>query len=638
MLYKRTAAIALSMALLSPAAALAAGRGMEGHGNVQELQRVEVTGSRLAEEIADVPAPAYIVTREDIDRSGARNAQEVLNRIPGVVGLYGSSTMALDKGISVRGVTSEVLLLVDGIPFMGSNYGVGIALGSPFDLRTIPVDAIDRIEVVKGASSAIYGSNAAGGVINVITRKGAEKSSASLKAEVGSNGWFRGAFRGTAVMSDDLRVTLGYTRTQETDNVKLRLVNPATDSYDYARDYRGNDYVLNIQKGCWSFLGEAGDYHSQWDYTNSYSHVLEHDRQKNKYARASLNYADGTNTGRIYHSSNKRDVFNSAGETDYRDKAWGATFNRRQTLGKVPFLWGLDWRQEKAQYENKDNPWGNNKPYDLKRNGLAPYAEATLLLGEANLDLGLRYEYWDVDDGDNVKELIPRISLNWESPTGLLWYATAGRHFSMPSFYQMFYADSSGYSIPNPNLKSEQGWTYDVGVKGEKAENPWNLGLFYMDLKDKIKYQSDPITYIGQYMNVDKYRAWGIEGRITFNIDDHWSYTQGISWIKAEEKKGDGGSWTRSDDPRWDLAGFLNYVNGPWTGEVAMHYYADRRLTSATYDDNDIFMVNASLGWKRNEFTLKAAVNNIFDKEYVITNSGYLVPERRFILSCEYNF
>ena len=69
-----------------------------------------------------------------------------------------------------------------------------------------------------------------------------------------------------------------------------------------------------------------------------------------------------------------------------------------------------------------------------------------------------------------------------------------------------------------------------------------------------------------------------------------------------------------------------------------MHYYADRRLTSATYDDNDIFMVNASLGWKRNEFTLKAAVNNIFDREYVITNSGYLVPERRFILSCEYNF
>lgn len=73
-------------------------------------------------------------------------------------------------------------------------------------------------------------------------------------------------------------------------------------------------------------------------------------------------------------------------------------------------------------------------------------------------DLGLRYEHWNVDNGDNVDELIPRVSLNWQSAPGKIWYVTvAGRYFAMPSFFQMFYADSYGSSLPNPNLKPEKG-------------------------------------------------------------------------------------------------------------------------------------------------------------------------------------
>ncbi|MDO5563238.1 MAG: TonB-dependent receptor plug domain-containing protein, partial [Synergistaceae bacterium] len=151
--------------------------------NVKELAKTEVTGSRLAEEVSDVPVPAYVVTREDIEKSGARSVQDVLERVPGVTGLLGSASMAQDKGITVRGLNTEVLLLVDGVPFMGANHGVGADLGSPFDLRAVPLESVERIEVVKGASSAIYGSNAAGGVINVITRKGADKSSGSIKVD-----------------------------------------------------------------------------------------------------------------------------------------------------------------------------------------------------------------------------------------------------------------------------------------------------------------------------------------------------------------------------------------------------------------------------------------------------------------------
>ena len=189
---------------------------------VKDLARVEVTGSRLAEDIRDIPAPTYVVTREEIENSGARDLQEVLNRVPGVNGIGGSASLVQGKNIAVRGLNSEVLLLVDGIPFMDTHNGTGSKHGCAFDLRGFDLSSIERIEIVKGASSALYGSTATGGVVNVITRKGSEKSSGYIRVDGGSKDYYKGTIRGTAVMSDDLKVTLGYSHTEEKGAVKLR--------------------------------------------------------------------------------------------------------------------------------------------------------------------------------------------------------------------------------------------------------------------------------------------------------------------------------------------------------------------------------------------------------------------------------
>lgn len=609
--------------------------------DVREIARVEVTGSRLAEDIQDVPASAYVITSEDIKNSGARSTQEVLDRVPGVNGLRNSSSMALDKSVTVRGLTSEVLLLVDGIPFMTSSYGTGVSMGSPFDLRTIPLESIERIEVVKGASSAVYGSNAAGGVINVITKKGAEKSTASIITEGGDQGWFRGSIRGTAVMSDDLRVTLAYIKTQENSDVKIRKRSDG--NYDKATDYSGNDYVFSIEKGKWSFAGNWGDFDSQWE--NTYEPFLSpvyHNSQENKYRRFALNYADDVNSGHIYYNKNEKEysfftdpAFIS--NYNYEDSSAGFMFNRKQEIFGLIGVWGFDWRQESSKYNGSSDYGGADKPYDLTRDGFAPYLEITVPLGDMGLDIGLRYEHWEVDEGETVNEFIPRLSLNWQSPSGQLWYLTAGRFFSMPSFYQIFMPDRN-YGIPNPDLKPEKGWTYDLGVKDDNAKHPWNFGLFYMNMEDKIEYKSDESFENGQYVNLDEYRAWGMEGEVRFNLNDDWSYTQGISWTDADEKAGGSDTWVRSDMPRWDVSGRINYAKGPWTGELNAHYYADRNIDSTIYKPDDIFLVNASVSWKQDAHRIIFACTNIFDREYVFDNQGYINPERRFIVSWEYEF
>lgn len=601
------------------------------------VEAVEVTGSRLAEDIGDVPAPAYVVTREQIAISGARNAQELLTRIPGVIGLVGGASMAQSKGITVRGLNTEVLLLVDGVPIMNSSYGTGTALGSPFDLREIASGSIERIEVVKGASSAIYGSNAAGGVINIITKKGGEKSSASILLEGGNSGWLRGSVRGTAVLSSDVRVTVGYTRTQE-DDIKIRLLPDGT--YDKATDFRGNNYLFRVDKDAWTFSAELGNYDSKWDYFNSILSAAEKNRQENDYGRFLLGYNDGKTAARIYYNKSERVIYDSAGRTDYDDRSIGASFNRKQDIFGLRSVWGLDWRQEKAEYENRDSPFGNNKPYDLTRNGFAPFLEFTVPLGELGLDIGLRYEYWDVDNGDNVNEFVPKFSLNWENPDGGLWYLTAGRFFSMPSFFQMFYGDAGGFSLPNPNLKPEKGWSYDLGFKNTKAKHPWSVGIFYMNADDKINYDYNPATYTGQYNNIDKYRAWGAEAEITFNLNENWAYTQGLSWIKAEEKKESGDKWGRSGIPRWDVLGRLNYMNGPWSGEIAFNWLLDREIDQnySNYSDKNIFLVDIAAAWQMGNDRIKISCLNLFDKEYVVNSSGYITPERRFVISYERTF
>ena len=321
--------------------------------------------------------------------------------------------------------------------------------------------------------------------------------------------------------------------------------------------------------------------------------------------------------------------------TNYEGDTFGATYNRRQEIGTLPFIFGMDFRREKAEYSNSGNPWGDNLPYENTRTEYAPYIETSIPIGEAAFDIGLRYEYWNVEDGEDAHELMPRFSLNWANKNGVLYYATAGRYFSMPSFYQMFYADAYGYWLPNPNLKPEKGWTYDIGVKDDTAKNPWSFNVFYMDMTDKIN-MNDSYT---QYINVDEYRAWGAEGRYKWNFHENWSYTQGISYLHAEEKTG-GSDWVRSNMPRWDISGILNFKKDPWSAELSAHYYGDRQLskTASTYDDGDIFIVNASVAWKVDRTTLRLACVNLFDKEFYLNNSGYINPERRFILSATYEF
>ena len=603
---------------------------------IVQLERVEVTGSRLAETLADVPSAAYAITSQDIILSGARTLQEVFARIPGIITLANSASMTQAQGLFMRGLNTEILLLVDGVSYMNASYGTG-PLGSPFDLRNIPLDSVERIEVIKGASSALYGSHAAAGVINIITRKGANKTGFATSLEAGNASWFKGTAQAQAV-GETVSATLRYTRTEE-GKTKIREIPLDRAGYDYSDTFKGNDWALRLDGDRWSAIAEGGDHDSKWNYTNTWTETptIQSNTQKNDYSRLQAQYSDGTNSGKIYYNANNRDVVDASGFSSYRDNAWGAMLTRRQKLFSLPAAFGLDWRSENSRYSNRENPYGDDTPYDLTRNGISPFLEVSIPVGDLAFDIGARYEYWDVDNGEDVNEFVPRFSLGWETPTGKFWYLTAGRFFAMPSFYQIF-LPARGLGHANPNLSPEKGWTVDFGTRDTKAKNPWSLGAFYMNIDDKINYKYDPVTWVGQYVNAQEYRAWGIEGTYTLNLSKQFSYTEAFSWIDAEQKDHQGDSWKRSDLPRWTIQRRLNYRQAPWEAEVSLQTLRDRSLSNPVFDDDSIYIANAALTWEKGEHRLRLACSNLFDKQYVIDNEGYLTAERRYSLSWNYRF
>ena len=141
----------------------------------EPIEEVVVTGTRSPRRLGEAPVAVEVITREAIERSGAQDVAEVLEQQRGV----DVQRSVLGAGVRLRGLdASHTLILVDGQRVVGSKDGT-------IDLSRFPVDSIERIEIVKGASSALYGSDALGGVVNIITRRSKSSTEANLSARGG---------------------------------------------------------------------------------------------------------------------------------------------------------------------------------------------------------------------------------------------------------------------------------------------------------------------------------------------------------------------------------------------------------------------------------------------------------------------
>lgn len=223
-----------------------------------DLEETVVTADKAKTRRKDTTATVEVVKREDLKRINARNFDDVLRLLPGlIVNRPAGLGIVTPQSINIRGVQGpdRVLLLVDG---MRVNNGANDFI----NLNTLSVDSIERIEVVKGGNSALYGTNALGGVINIITRSGSDlkpgEQAFRTRLETGNFGYRRISV-GADAADDSVRLSVGY-ENQATNNVNFRdsmldaltLTDNSTDGEEIGRTGSGVSDVKQVRRSAYN--------------------------------------------------------------------------------------------------------------------------------------------------------------------------------------------------------------------------------------------------------------------------------------------------------------------------------------------------------------------------------------------------
>jgi iron complex outermembrane receptor protein/vitamin B12 transporter len=474
---------------------------------------------------------------------------------------------------------------------------------------------------------------AAAGVINIITRKPGDQE-VRLSLGGGTHDRKEGSFW-VSVPGKKLNSSIWFSHRQEDESPLLQYLNSSEIFEDKNLDYENDSGGFSLNSGPVDFSATWGEYSSEWTYLGF------NQKQENDYNRFSLSWKGRESRFIIYREKQEKDLAQDSeygmSKTEVKDTSWGAEYSRQEFFEKFLMSWGIAYRNEDMQYFYPDLYFPKN--FNRKRNNYAPFVEFSVPVGEMIVDTGLRYEFWDQDGAEDYDELIPKVSLSWQNSAGNLWYLSAGRFFAMPSLYELseFYPPAEG---PNVSLKPEKGWSYEFGLKGGSFKRQWSVGLFYMDMEDKITWSD------GFYTNISEFRSWGIETSRTFRLSDNWDFLLGATWMNAEEKDDTSSDWLKGGSPTWDIDATMAYDRGPLSGEFSVNYLGDRedqREGMGQRSQGDVTTVDARLSYTTGGGTLRLEGYNIFDKEYFVQDSKsfgtrYYGPEARFYVTWDYQF
>ncbi len=589
-----------------------------------------VTANRVAQPVNTVLAPSSVVTREDIERWQAKSVVEIMSRLPGV-DIAQSGGMGANSSTFIRGTESRhVLILIDGIPL--NNAGIS---NSP-DLSQIPVSLIQRVEYIRGPRSALYGSDAIGGVINIIT--GRDKPGAEITASVGSKGYqsYDGSFQ---QVLDKTKITLGgnytYTRGFDIDaadaprqpdrdgfmskslfgSVEQQITDNLSGfvrglGYDNRTAYDGYEhYDANFMV---DGLPDTRQLYSQnWDTGLRYNQGIYQTQLVGGYGRSKDQNYDPSK-GRYASSATTDDV-----------KQYTAQWLNTVTVGHGNIGAGLDWQKQKTEAGTGYLDQG----YTQRNTGV--FLSAMQQFDSVTLEAAARN-----DDNSNFgNHSTWQTSAGWEFIDGYRIIGSYGTAYKAPTMSQIHSA-----SYGNPDLKPEESKQWEGGFEGLTGPVTWRVSGYRNDIDNLIS--SDPRTF--RYYNVDKARIKGIEATAQFDtgpVGHQISY----DYVDPRNAKTNEVLARRSkqqvkyqlDTQVWDLDWNLAYRYLGTRYDVA---YNPDTFTSERVKMGGVSLWDLAVSYPvTSHLTVRGKIANLFDKDYE-TVYGYETAGREYTLSGSYTF
>lgn len=570
--------------------------------NEYVLDPMMVTAARYEKRDVDIPAATEIYDQQKIEKLGANNVMEVVKNIPGFT-LTASPTG--NTYIGFRGIAKDnVAILVNGIPLnQDGNY----------DLESISADIIDRIEVVKGGATVLYGSNASAGVINIITNKKAAKNKVLIG--FGDKNKFKGAVN---VATDKLQVS--YSRQQSKDRGFV-YKNSGASNY-YTGDKLEKD-SLNLQYAISDNLSLQYMYSKKVsDCSKSVNGVYKPGFHSDiKYNFGQLRYVNDDLQATVFFR-NRDWKFNTS--THQKGHNYGADLQDKFKLGNTMLTVG-------ANYENENTKNSNNIEAAKRDSAAVFFMTETEVSDKTKIFLGAREAYVE----ESGSKFCPQFQVMHSLGTDDNIYLNVNRSMRAPHVNEQW---GTSTQLMNPDLKAENGWNYEFGWKKKlAADELFKVNLYHMDINDRIYSQRN---YNGSgksmFLNANKYRNTGVEVSYEKAASEKFSYNVGVSYGNPEQKlaKGD---WQRVDFKLGLHAG-VGYNLGKTNANIYANYMAERINGVKPMLD---LTLNVKQQITKND-ALRFAVYNLLDRDDIRTGSssgtGAMLEERNWMLSYEHSF
>ena len=589
-----------------------------------DLDKVVVTATRTAQTQDQTLAAVSVIDRADIERLQPASLTDLLRGTPS---LQVASTGGPGQTASVflRGTESDqVLVLVDGLK-------LGSATSGTAAIQDIPVDQIERIEIVRGPFSSLYGSEAVGGVIQIFTRHGQGGFTPNLSLGVGSYGHVAGSAGFSGGNADGwYALEASHDNTRGINACRVGALEAGAACFADQPDKDGfRDNSLSLRGGY--------RFDTQWDGDAQLFRSEGH----NEYDGSTSDSADTvsqTMGGRLhYHPNSNVDLSVGLGQsadmsTDYLRNVYADRFDTRRTLGSLQadigaggglYTVGFDWQRDRVT---------SSEPYDLTqridRGLLAQWQQS---FGRQSLQASVRHD----DNSQFGSKNTGSLMWGWDFTRSLRLTASVGTAFRAPTFNELYYPDY-GYA----RLKPESSQNLEVGLRGTHGWGHWSLSAFRNNVDNLIAYDAtliDATHPFGAPNNVDRARIRGVEGTLGTTVAG-WALNATATWLDPRDHAHDGDYGNLLPRRARRTAQLdADRAWGRFSAGASWFVSADRYDDLAnTHRLGGYAIANLRMAWALNrDWKLQLALNNAFDKDYE-TAWYYNQPGRNYMLTLRY--
>lgn len=508
----------------------------------QTLDEVILTASKYPQKQSETGKVVTVINRQQLEKSTGKSLGEILNTMAGVTIPGANNTLGTNQSISIRGASfGNVLILVDGTPVNDPS-----VITNYFDLNFFSLDNIERIEILKGGQSTLYGSDAVAGVVNIISKKPVGKG---LHFNGNISGGSYNTFKENADINGNGK-SLSYS---------LSYSHISTDGFSNAYDSSGgknfdkdgfNQHVVNGRLGIqlshnvqaslftnYSYYKtglDAAAFTDEKDYTVTNDNLQSGIGLVYKQKNGSLHFNYTFNyVSRYYFDDSvyKSNPYVDWSKALYIGRTHYAELYNNWKWNNWELLLGADYRFNNTyQYYFSSGPFGPYSQPDLVANmsQVSPYGSLIYKKSNWTLEAGGRWNHHSVYGENFTYTLNPSLLINRKAKLFVNLYSA----FKTPTLYQLYDAYAG-----NSSLKPEKGTITEAGAEFFPDKKTFfRLTGFYRDTKNSIQYIiTDPNNYTSQYQNISSQQNYGAEFEFKYRVGK-WDFTANYTYTDGKTK------------------------------------------------------------------------------------------------------